>query len=209
MTRRLDARRLAGLVRGPGMDTRYHIALAVVDAVVVDPREGVFVDIAFMPGEESETALMGVPYAGNGFGFYFPVKQDDVVLVAIPDGDVNAGPVIISKMWCRADPPPAEVASETPVDGAEGMKQPSPDIILRAEAGANTRIIVSAGANITLTVEGAGNVNLVVADGSVNLAMDSNTPNQGVVNGQAIDSFTGATQLALGNASTKVFAKKT
>lgn len=207
--RRIDVSRLSHLVARPGLDTRYNLVLAVIDKVVVDPQEGVFADISILPREEPETAIVGVPYAGNGFGFYVPLYEDDVVLVGVPDGDTNAGPVIISRMWSSADKPPTEAASRTPVAGAPGMYAPSDDIVLRARAGANTRIVVSDGANVTITVEGTGNVNLKVEGGSVNLGSDSHIALEGVVNGQAFDTFTGTTQYALGNASGKVFAKKT
>jgi hypothetical protein len=84
MGRRVSAGRLSALVARPGIDTRYHIVLAVIDKVRVDPVEGVFADVSFLPSEEPESALLGVPYAGNGFGFYCPIYEDDVVLIAIP-----------------------------------------------------------------------------------------------------------------------------
>jgi len=207
--RRIDVSRLSNLTARPGMDTRYNLVLAVIDKVVVDPNEGVFADISFFPREEAETALLGVPYAGNGFGFYFPLYQDDVVLVGVPDGDVSAGPVIISRMWSAADKPNQEVRTSTPVSGAPGMYEPSDDVVLRARAGAHTKIIVSDGANVTITVEGAGSINLKIDGGSVNLGSESLVATDGVVQGRAIDAFTGLTQFALGNASGKVFAKKT
>lgn len=199
--------RLSQLLRGPNMDTRYHLKLAVVDQVVLDPNEGLFADVTLLPGEEPETAFVGVPYAGGGFGFYFPLMEDDTVLLAIPDGDCGQGPVVIARMWDAADKPFSEMKG-TPLEGEEGQFNPSEDVILRARPGKNTRIIVSEGANVTITVEGAGNVNLVVNGGSVNLGMDEHTALQGVVQGEAIDSFTGSTQTALGNASSKVFARK-
>lgn len=205
--KQISAGRLAALASRPGIDPRYNLKLAVVDAVRVDPQEGVFADISFLPLEEPETAMMGVPYAGNGFGFYFPVYEDDIVLVAIPDGDPNSGPIIVSRMWSAADRPFSEMQGTADTD-APGQYMPSDDVVLRAKPGANTKIIVSAGANVTITVEGAGNVNLKVNAGSVNLGSDSHTALEGVVQGQAIDPFTGSTQTALGNASTKVFAKK-
>ena len=207
MTRQMDAGRLASLVSRPGIDPRYHIVYAIVDAVRVDPQEGVFVDVSFLPQEEPENALLGVPYAGNSFGFYFPLEVDDTVLVAIPDGDSEAGPVVIGRIWNKADPPPEELKG--PAAPEEGQFMPSPDVILRAKPGANTRIFVSAGANVTITVEGGGNVNLVVNDGSVNLGSATHGATDGVVHGSGIDPFTGQTYTALQNTSQKVFARKT
>lgn len=197
---------MSELLRRPGMDTRYNLKLAVVDRIVVDPAHGVFVDVTLFPNEEPETCLMGVPYAGAGFGFYFPLQEEDTVLIGVPDGDCGQGPVIISRMWDAGDPPFSEIKGEP--DEEPGQFAPSQDVILRARAGCNTRIIVSAGANVTITVEGAGDVNLNVNGGNVHLGMDEHTAFQGVVQGQAYDTFTGATQAALGNTSTKVWARK-
>lgn len=227
MGRRIDTGRLRNLVSGPGVDTRYLLTLAVVDKVVVDPQEGVFCDIALLPFEQPETARLGVPYAGNGFGFYFPVEVDDVVLVAVPDGDFGSGAVIISRMWSAADPPLAEAQGAADTDSGPGQYEGSPNVTLRAKAGAHTKIIVSSGANVTIQVEGngtinlnaasgdinletaaSGNINLKVATGSVNLANNSHGPLDGVVHGSGFDTFTGVTYTALGNASQKVFAKK-
>ena len=64
MTRKLDPSRLANLVSRPGIDPRVHLTFGIVDRVVVDPEHGVFVDVTLLPHEDSETAVLGVPYAG-------------------------------------------------------------------------------------------------------------------------------------------------
>lgn len=216
MTKRANPGRLRSLVSGPGVDTRYHICEAVVDAIRVDPDEGVFCDISLLPMEEPETALLGVPYAGANFGFYFPVEEDDIVLVAIPDGDVSAGPVIISRMWSAADPPFSELRGSADSE-SPGQYFHSSDVVLRAKAGANTKIIVADGANVSISAEGSGNVNITVNTGNVNLKVgsgvvnlgnDTHGPLDGAVHGSGFDSFTGATYTALGNASAKVFVRK-
>lgn len=216
MTKRLNPGRLRSLVSGPGVDTRYHIVEAVVDAVRVDPNEGVFCDVSFLPMEEPETALLGVPYAGANFGFYFPVEEDDIVLVAIPNGDAGAGPVIIARMWSAADPPFSEMQGSADSQNP-GQFLPSSDVVLRARAGKNTKVIVSEGANVSIEAEGTGSINITVSTGNVNLKVGSGVVNlgddthgvlDGVVHGSGIDSFTGATYTALGSASSKVYARK-
>ncbi len=204
--RGLTGGRMAELLRRPNMDTRFHLKLAVVERVVVDPQEGIFADVTLIPNEEPETVFVGAPYAGGGFGFYFPLEEGDTVLIGIPDGNCDMGPILISRMWDAGDRPFAEMKG-APSDEPEQF-EPSPDVILRAKPGANTRIIVSAGANVSITVEGAGSVNLQVDGGSVHLGMSEHTALQGVVQGEAYDPFTGQTQTALGNASSKVFARK-
>lgn len=207
MAKHVSTGRLRSLVSGPGVDTRYNLVEAVVDAVRIDPEEGVFCDVSFLPEEEPETALMGVPYAGNNFGFYCPLYEDDIVLVAIPNGDPASGPVIISRMWSAADKPFSDMRGSADTDNP-GQYHASDDVILRCKPGANTRIIVSEGANVNITIEGSGNVNLKVDGGSVNLGTDSHGALDGVVHGSGFDPFTGATYTALRNVSTKVFARK-
>lgn len=169
----IDARRIAALSRGPGMDTRYNLVLAAVDAIVVDPEEGVFLDITLFPNEEPETAIMGVPYAGNGFGFYFPLYEEDVVLVAIPDGDTNSGPIVIARMWCKADPPPTEVKTTIPVSQAAGMYTPSDDVVLRVKSAGKFKTFTAGGGTTEITIEGAGKFILQTESGDVELLSSS------------------------------------
>jgi uncharacterized protein involved in type VI secretion and phage assembly len=204
--RSIDVGRLSDLVARPGIDPRYHVLLAVVDRVVVDPDHGIFCDITLLPNEESETALMGLPYAGNNYGFYFPLQEEDLVVVAIPNGDTGNGPVIISRVFTAADVPFSETRGSPAAES--GQYEPAQEVVLRARPGTPTKIIVSEGANITLTVEGSGNVNLVVNSGNVHLGKNSHLPTDGVVHGSGFDTFTGATYTALQNTSSKVWAKK-
>ena len=207
MSRKLDSARLASLVSRPGIDPRIHLSLAIVDKVRVDPDHGVFADITLLPGEEPETALVGSQYAGNGFGQHFPIQEEDTVLVAVPDGDLDAGPVIIAKMWSENDKPFAEMKGEESSED-RGVFEQAQKVILRAKPGTDTTIIVSDGATISLKVEGSGNINLVVDGGTVTLGKEEHSVTDGVVHGSGFDSFTGATYTALGNASAKVFARK-
>lgn len=167
----LIPRRLGLLMRGPGMDTRYHIKRAIVDQVVVDPAEGVFADITLMPNNEPETAFVGVPYAGGGFGFYVPIQVDDTVLVAIPDGDTSTGPVIIARCWDAGDPPFADMLG-TPLEGSPGQYNPAEKVLLRAkpETPININTSGTAGA-IAITVEGDGTL-VVRAQGSGKITIE-------------------------------------
>lgn len=63
--------------------------------------------------------------------------------------------------------------------------------------------------NIILHAKEGANINLVVSgDATINLGSASLSLEDGIVTGKAIDSFTGSTQFALGNASNIVRAKK-
>lgn len=210
MGRKLNPSNMREFVRGPGVDSRFWIKLAHVDSVVVDPEEGIFADVTLLPESQTVTAFVGTSYAGDGFGFYAPIQVDDLVLVAIPDGDTDAGAWIIARGWNSADKPASDFrgSAPAPVEGAPGMYQPVEEVILRAKPGTKTTIVVSAGANVDIKVEGAGNCNLIVNAGSVNLGSDTHSINDGVVHGSGIDTLTGATYTALGNTSSKVFARK-
>lgn len=187
MSRRIDASRLAGLVSRPGIDPRVHLTFGIVDRVVVDPQQGVFVDVTLLPHEDSETAVLGVPYAGNGFGMYTPVQEDDTVLLAIPEGDCDYGPVIIARMWSSGDKPFAEMQG-TPLTGEEaGQYDPAEKVILRCKAGTPYEIYVSEGANITIKVEGSGNANVIVNTGKVYLG--DNTGTEPAAKGTTLKSF--------------------
>jgi len=60
---------------------------------------------------------------------------------------------------------------------------------------------------VYVTGRASGNVVVDVDAGQVQLGK-ATTPPEGVLNGQAIDPFTGSTHFVLGNASTKVLAQK-
>jgi uncharacterized protein involved in type VI secretion and phage assembly len=208
MGRKINPSNMREFVRSPGIDTRYWIKLAHVDDVIVDPEEGIFADVTLLPESQTVTAFVGAPYAGNRFGFHAPIQEDDLVLVAVPDGDTDAGAWVISRGWNSADKPHPDFQSQTPVDGAPGMYRQKDEIVLRAKPGAKTTIVVSEGANIDIKIEGAGNCNLIVNSGSVNLGSDTHDVTDGVVHGSGFDPFTGQTYTALGNTSRKVFARK-
>lgn len=173
--RNIDPGRLASLVSRPGIDPRVHLTLAIVDRVVVDPEQGVFVDITYLMHEDADTAMLGVPYAGGGFGFYVPVQVDDTVLVAIPEGDTDAGPVIISRMWTGGDKPFEEMKG-TELTGQEaGQFQAAEKVILKCKPGTPCEILVSEGAEVTIRVTGSGNANVIVDSGKVFLAATTGT----------------------------------
>lgn len=170
--RSIDAGRLAAAVQRPGIDPRVWLSLAVVDAVYADAEESVFADVTLLPGGEPETCLLGAPYAGDGFGAYFPLAVDDTVLVAVPSGDPQLGPVVITRMWSRADRPPPEVCESPGQSGA-----PSDDVVLRVRAGQRLRVLTSGdGDGVELVVEGNGDARILTrGSGKVYLSDDSGT----------------------------------
>ena len=209
----VDVGRLSAAASRPGIDPRVWLTLAVVDVIGFDPENGIFADITYQPDGTKETALVGSAYAGDEFGFYCPVAVGDTVLVAVAGGDPGNGPVIVSRMWGGPDKPNAELQSSADPEDA------TQDVVLRVRPGQKFKIRTS-GANdgvdiavegdggYNIDVQGTGNITLNVNGGVVQLAGTTLTPIDGVVTGQAIDTFTGATQFVLGNASSKVLANK-
>ena len=162
----VDTGALSHAVSRPGIDPRSWLSLAVVEALGFDQAHGVFADIRYLPSGDTDTALVGSQYAGGGFGTLCPPKVEDVVLVAVPDGHTGLGPVIIARMWSKADPPPVDFAGEN--------DEPTTDPTTRVEDGATFRIVAKAGANVRIELEGAGSFT-VEATGAATVNLSSET----------------------------------
>lgn len=138
----IDMMRLSTAVARPGIDPRTWCSLAILMSdpyiEMTEGEQDIFVDIMLMPSQEQETARVGAVYAGNGFGFYFPLKQDDEVLVCAPSGDPDEGIVVVQRLWSPSDPPPAEVAAHPE------------DVTLVVESGKSVRIGVAGGGKVYL-----------------------------------------------------------
>jgi len=135
----------AGLAR-PGMDPRKFAEMGVVTAVAVSSK-GIYADIVTTEGIP-ETAALAPPYAGPGYGFYFPVDVDETVVLAVPDGKFNAGARIVGRVWDPGDPPPPEVP-----DHPE-------DVILVVKKGESLRLIVSGGGNVEIEARDGASIRL-------------------------------------------------
>jgi hypothetical protein len=189
----IDVSRLARAVSYPGIDPRVWVSLATVTAFHVDPVQGVFADVFLMPLGAQATARVGAVYAGNGFGFYAPLKIDDEIIVMAPSGDMDEGLVVVSRLWSAADPPPSEAASS------------SDEIILHIEDNKVFRIIV--GGTGKMVIEARDSATIMLGDDGLELNPVPQSSTNGIVTGTGIDPFTGSTYAVLGNASTKVAAK--
>ncbi len=124
----IDPNRLAAAMSRPGIDPRVNLCLAIVKKFNVRKGRGVFVDVELHPSQDEETVRMGATYAGNGFGLYAPLHIDDEVLVGFPDGEPDAGGVILARLWSTADPPP------------QGAVDNIADVLLQIEPGQAVRI---------------------------------------------------------------------
>jgi len=96
-----------------------------------DALEGVFADVRFVPDGTTETAYVGSAFAGNGHGMWCPLRVGDLVVVVIPDGDPNSGPVVVCRVWNGRQRPHA--AFKGAVDDADGPV-PTMDFVLRTLA---------------------------------------------------------------------------
>lgn len=131
----------------PGIDPRIWACEAVVTAKKVT-SDGFFVDVHLMPDKIDETARVGTVYAGNGFGFYFPIEVDDTVLVIAPCGDPDMGLIAVPRFWSQADPPPAKAISDPE------------DVVLEVKAGRTLRIRTTGAGSIALHPVDSGQVYL-------------------------------------------------
>lgn len=152
--RRFDMGRFAAMSKRPGVDPRIWLTWAVVTELGYDSDQGIFADVTFQPTGEQETVILGGPYAGDGFGFYLPVEVGDVVLIAVPNGDSNAGPYVVGRAWRGADKPSSDFKAEQPVDGSD---VPSSNSVLRMRSGKKFLIRTSGdGGDLDFKVEGGG-----------------------------------------------------
>jgi hypothetical protein len=148
----LDVNRAGEALSRPGIDTRTWVSLAVVNKVVVDADHGVFADVTLLPSEVPETARVATLYAGGGFGLYLPLEVGDEVVVIAPSGEPDEGLVVMPRLWCNADKPPADAASKPT------------DLLLVAKEGATVRIVTGGSGNVVIEPRGSGEVRLGAED---------------------------------------------
>jgi hypothetical protein len=202
-----DVGALSSAVSRPGIDPRVWLTLAVVTELGFDEAHGAFADVTFQPSGVTETCLIGSNYAGAEFGDWCGLELNDTVLVAVPDGDAAGGPWVVSRAWNAGDKPYAEMRSATDTEA------PTADRILRVKPGQKFKLRTSGGGDgVDVKVEGDGSYVIEIA-GAGNVYLGSGATMQplmdGVVVAQGIDPFTGLTYGALGNASSRVMARKT
>ena len=132
--RAIDLGKLSAAVARPGIDPRTWVTLATVIEVGFDADNSYYADVAYLPSGEEQTCLVGSAYTGNNFGIWTPLEPDDVVVVIVPNGDSNAGPIIVARLWNSADKPPT--------DGGEG-EIPTDDLLVRVKSGHKLRLRTS------------------------------------------------------------------
>jgi hypothetical protein len=161
---RIDASRLADIVSRPGIDPRVWILFATVEALGFDEVEGIFADVRYVHNGRKITAYVGSPATGDGFGDWCPLKVDQLVLVAVPNGDEENGAIVIASSWDASRRPPTEFQSE------DDPTEPTGDRVIMAEPGTTLRVIATEGANIVIHASGGGSVTVSASgDSTVNV----------------------------------------
>jgi len=173
------------------------VGIGLVTDVIVD-ESSVYLDVEMQPQGFELRAKWAPMYAGKNYGIYFPIQINDQVVVVLPDGDPNGDPVAITILHNEEDNLPSE-ALAAPEDiwivAAPGRRIE----IKGEEVTANG---VSKATIKAVQVNAAGSALTVLGD------LGTLTVWDGVLTGRSLDPFTGLYHYSLGNASTKVRAKK-
>jgi len=153
---------------GPGMDPRTWISYARVD--VPDPEQGtetvefdeddgqLYVNVTLSPMDTPLRARVGMLTAGSGEALYFPFCGGEEVLVAIPEGNMRAGAVIIARLNNAYDGFPFDS-----VGGAD------PKLNAAAIFRTRTALTIESGASVQIRSAAAGAMLLLSAEGNVTL----------------------------------------
>jgi len=164
----------------PGADSRVWLCYATVTDLGFDKTQGIFADIQYTPSGDEDTAYFGAPYAGGGFGAYFPIAIGDTVLVANSMGDPANGPLIVGRFWNASDVPNAELAGEG--------DDPTKDSVIRIEPGQTLKIRTSSGGEVDIEVEGSGDL-VIKAGGLVKMQAATQSYMRGDDFAQALNSL--------------------
>jgi len=158
----VDAGRLSALVSRPGIDPRTWVSRAKVTELGFDPEKGLFADITYLPDGETDTALIGSGYVGDGFGGYVPLKTGDLIAVVTPQGDPGEGPIIISRLWHAGAKPPIELAENDSPTTDEPTSMPT----FRLEDGNTVRVIARQSGAVKIELSGGSTFEVVATGGS-------------------------------------------
>lgn len=164
----IDIASLSAALQRPGIDPRAWVVWAVVLDIAYDAKHGMFADIKLLATGDIETMHIGSDYAGDDYGDYPTLDKDDVVLVAMPEGDAGNGAVFIKRVWSGSHKPPAEfknASSQEPTD-------PTEDRTIVVKPGHALRVVARDGATINFEISGTGSFN-VKATGSANINIEA------------------------------------
>lgn len=157
-----SASRLAAMTSRPGADPRVWLTQATVTEVGYDPEAGLFADVETKPDNDRLTCLIGSSFVGNNYGSYSPVQVGDYVLVAIPNGEMEEPPVIVSRMWSSWLKPPPEIAQ----DDDPMTDDPTAHPTVRAQDGGKVRLVGRNGAELLVEVSDGASFHVTASNGA-------------------------------------------
>lgn len=214
--RRINAAAMRELA-GSGRGSAFFLALALVElhdgqtshlflpaAGGADDDGQIQVSCVMHDGAPVTAILSGLFYATHGV--YKAPRVGDEVLLAFPNGNAEETPWLIASAGGGEMPPEF-------LDGG----QPREDMLAVLSEG-DINIVVTGSGTITIRNR-SGTAIVNVSDGDVESRADTVRlgrdpivapvlPNEGVVVGTGIDTFTGTAYSVIGNSSTVVYAKK-
>lgn len=210
----VDAMALGQALAQPGMDSRYWVSHGTVCTVGDDGEidtknpnsiwigpEGVECDVRLEPLNIHVCAQ----YAGISAGdvtIYPPIKPGDRVLVNLPEGFAHT-PVIVAILHSRSQKQPLGPDRKPLFDNKRLLVYAQTAAIDVRNAG-GVQVLLEQDGKVTTTAK-----NVIVKADTTMLGDDNLLPPQnGLVVGGGIDSYTGLSYYALGNASSAVMAKK-
>ena len=164
---KLDSARMQNMTKGPGMDTRVWLERAKITDIGYDAAHGIFVEVTCPATGSKDTAYLGTTHADVNGGLYTPVDLGDMVLIAYPNGESDAGPVIICRYWSDKLTPPPEAQDITDTDTA------TKDVVWRVRKGQKWRLLDTDGA-VEVTCDGKGNI-LLETTGTGTTTVNSKT----------------------------------
>lgn len=163
----MDQRSMAEAFSYPGIDPRSWVSMAIVETVQAetenpvefDADDGqVYVNCVLKPSNIPCRARLGGAFAGPGEGFYSPFVGGEEVLLAIPEGDVKAGAVVLARLNNGYDGfPQGSVAGKDANTNTFTFMRSRPAITI--ESGASV-MLRSASMGAMLQLAGTGTVTL-------------------------------------------------
>lgn len=170
----IDMRSFAEGMSYAGIDPRLWISYATVDdqdSVTFDDDFGPMVGVTLQPSKLPAYCRVGGFAAGNGEAVFHPFVAGDELLVAIPQGDVRAGCVIIAKLNQATDAwPKGSIGGQDPTSNTFGFirsRAPfvveSASMLMLSQAPTAAFITIDAKGSITLK-DGAKDALQLTAD---------------------------------------------
>lgn len=160
----------------PGMDTRQWLSYGTVDESTEDQPSVLFKDsdgnplpegprvmVTLQPSGITVPCRVGSFLAGVGEGSWFPFQDKDEVLVAVPEGNEQAGAVIITRLNQELDTWPTIVAGQDATTNTFGFWRLRTPFIIETAA---SFIIRSAQTTAQIGIDPTGQV--IIADGDQN-----------------------------------------